>query len=232
MLDSKQPILPDPSDGGLGESGEPVERVRVAAQKLFDAARGSHDWDHTLRVVHLCDRIGPSEGADMTVLRIAAYLHDIGRSCQDRSNGHICHADRGAELAGPILAPLPLSTGQQKNILHCIRAHRFRNQHEPATVEARVLFDADKIDAIGAVGVARAFLFAGEVGACLHNPDIDVTRCPPYSRNDTGYREYRIKLRRIHERILTPTGKRLAESRHHFMTAFFDRFLLEVQGRM
>ena len=226
----------DPA-GGIEPGGQemsstdPVDQVREKAWRVHDTARGSHDWDHTLRVAALCERIGPAEGADMVVLRIAAYLHDIGRSCQDRSNGSVCHAEHGATMAGPIVEVLSLTPDQKQNILHCIGSHRFRNHHVPETVEAKVLFDADKLDAIGAVGIARAFLFAGEVGACLHNPDIDVTRCQSYSRNDTGYREYLVKLRHIRARVLTDTGRRLAESRHGFMEAFFDRFLEEVQGR-
>ncbi|MBI9084814.1 MAG: HD domain-containing protein [Desulfobacterales bacterium] len=218
-------------DGKGASSVDAVDQVREAASNIFDTARGSHDWDHTLRVVALCERIGPAEGADMVVLRIAAYLHDIGRSCQDRSNGSVCHAEHGEKMAGPIVEALFLTPEQKQNILHCIGSHRFRNRHVPETVEAKVLFDADKLDAIGAVGVARAFLFAGEVGACLHNPDIDVTQCRSYSRNDTGYREYLVKLRNIRGRVLTDTGRRLAESRHGFMETFFARFLEEVQGR-
>jgi uncharacterized protein len=209
-----------------------VARVREAAKKIFDTARGSHDWEHTQRVVALCDRIGPGEGADMTVLRIAAYLHDIGRSCQDRSNGSVCHGARGAEMAAGIIENLSLAGEQKTNIRHCIASHRFRSHRAPQTTEAKVLFDADKLDAIGAVGVARAFLFAGEVGACLHNPHIDVTLAEPYSRNDTGYREYLVKLCQIRDRVLTATGKDLARSRHTFMESFFDRFLQEYQGRM
>lgn len=206
--------------------------IRRIARSCFDTARGSHDWDHTRRVLALCDRIGPAEGADMAVLRPAALLHDIGRSDQDHSSGAVCHASRGAEMARPILRNMPLSDSQRENILHAIGAHRFRGHPHPETVEAMVLFDADKLDAIGAIGVARAYLFAGEIGARLHSPDVDVTACPPYSRDDTGYREYVVKLRGIRDRMLTPTGRALAESRHAFMESFFERFLKEYEGEM
>jgi uncharacterized protein len=118
-----------------------------------------------------------------------------------------------------------------QSVIHCIRTHRFRGDAPPKTLEARVLFDADKLDAIGAVGVARAFLFAGELGARLHSPEVDVADEPAYSINDTGYREYIVKLSKIRDRILTPTGRRLANERHRFMVDFFDRFLEEVDGR-
>ena len=208
-----------------------LTRVSAFARSCFDKASGSHDWDHTLRVLRLCDMIGPAEKADMAVLRAAAYLHDIGRGLQDASNGTICHAEKGAQMAEPMVAGLPFSEKQKQNIIHCIRSHRFRNDHKPATTEARVLFDADKLDAIGALGVARAFLFAGEVGARLHNPDLDAENTKPYSADDTGYREFKVKLCKIKDRMLTAEGRRWARERHAFMEDFFNRFLAEHEGK-
>jgi uncharacterized protein len=204
--------------------------VQAFARDHFSLAKGSHDWDHTLRVVRLCRQIGEKEAVDMTVLLISAYLHDIGRAQQDSSRGKLCHAEKGAQLAFPMVSGLPLGEIRKENILHCIRAHRFRGNARPSTIEAKVLFDADKLDAIGAVGVARAFLFAGEIGACLHNPDVDVAGCPSYSANDTGYREFKVKLCKIRERILTRTGRQIAEERHRFMDQFFRRFIQEFNG--
>ena len=208
-----------------------LDTVKIMAHKHFLSARGSHKWDHTLRVCRLCERIGVAEGVDMDVLLAAAYLHDIGRSYQDESNGAVCHAEKGARLAGPIVGKLALSEAQKKNILHCIRSHRFRGSREPKTPEARVLFDADKLDAIGAVGVARAFLFAGEVGARLHSAETNLEDSEPYSVDDTGYREFKVKLSKIRQRILTAEGRKLAEDRHVVMVKFFKRFLDEYEGR-
>ena len=216
-----------------GDSSEDavVAQVRRSAQRCFDDCRGSHDWEHTLRVSRLCRRIGRVEQADTVVLMAAAYLHDIGRCHQDKSNGALCHAEKGAQMARPIVEKLALSDSRKANIIHSIRAHRFRGKIAPETIEARVLFDADKLDAIGAVGVARAFLFAGEVGARLHNPEMDLATARPYSRDDTGFREYKIKLSKVKDRILTAEGTRLAMRRHAFMTAFFDRFIAEYEGK-
>jgi len=209
-----------------------VTQIKKIAENMFADATGSHDWEHTLRVFQICERVGIKEGADMEVVLIAACLHDIGRCYQDCSNGRICHAEKGAELAAPLIEALALTAHQKENVLHCIRSHRFRGKTPPRTVEARVLFDADKLDAIGAVGVARAFQFAGEVGARLHNSDSKIENTRPYSAEDTGYREFRVKLSKIHERILTTEGKRLAADRHAYMCAFFDRFLAEHAGEL
>jgi len=204
--------------------------VEQMARPYFQGARGSHDWEHTLRVCRLCERIGAVERVDMDVLLVAAYLHDIGRSFQDESHGAVCHAEKGAHLAGPILEQLALTADQKTNVLHCIRSHRYRGRHRPRTPEARVLFDADKLDAIGAVGVARAFLFAGEVGARLHGIATNIEDTEPYSVDDTGYREYKVKLCKIKDRILTCEGQKLAVGRHRTMVEFFNRFLEEYEG--
>ncbi|MEW6076555.1 MAG: HD domain-containing protein [Thermodesulfobacteriota bacterium] len=205
--------------------------ITEIVKQFFLAAQGSHDWEHTRRVVDLTRTIGALEGADMAVAVTGALLHDIGRCHQDNAGGALCHAQKGADLAVAILEQFDFSANQIKNIVHCIAAHRFRKPPEPETLEARVVFDADKLDAIGAIGIARAYLFAGELGACLHNPEIDVTLAPSYSVNDTGYREYLVKLRWIKDRMLTAAGREMARQRHEFMELFFSRFLAEYEGK-
>mmetsp|Transcript_5845 Transcript_5845/g.3326 ORF Transcript_5845/g.3326 Transcript_5845/m.3326 type:complete len:215 (-) Transcript_5845:817-1461(-) len=208
-----------------------VNDIKVFAKSFFKDAKHSHNWNHTLRVVAMCERIGIAEGADLEVIFCSAYLHDIGRKYQDVIYGAICHAEKGAELATPMLEKLPLGEGKKENIIHCIKTHRFRGENTPKTLEAKVLFDADKLDAIGAVGIARAFLFAGEIGAVLHNPYKDVKYCEPYSKNDTGFREFKVKLSKIKSKVLTNEGKKIAEARHSFMEKFFKRFLEEYEGK-
>ncbi|HHO75465.1 MAG TPA: HD domain-containing protein [Deltaproteobacteria bacterium] len=207
-----------------------TEKIKTFARNHFAGAKYSHDWEHTLRVYKLCMHIGRTENADLEVLAIAAYLHDIGRADQDRAKGSLCHAEKGAEIARELLKDYPISQNKMENIIHCIQSHRYRNSHHPDTLEAKVLFDADKLDAIGAVGIARAYLFAGEVGALLHNPDAEPEKVKPYSRDDTGYREYRVKLSSIKDRMLTSEGRHMAFERHEFMEAFFERFLKEHEG--
>ena len=207
-----------------------IDDIKAFAMKCFSNARGSHDWDHTQRVYNLCMHIGQVEGADLEVLEIAAYLHDVGRSHEDASEGGVCHAQKGAEIAAGLLAEYALSDDQKANVIHCIKTHRFRGNARPETLEAKVLFDADKLDAIGAVGIGRAFLFAGEVGAKLHNPCVQLEDTQPYTKEDTGYREYKLKLSKIKDRMLTEEGRRLAEERHAFMEMFFKRFTQEHEG--
>ena len=210
--------------------GVTIEDIRRFAEQCLSKANSSHAWEHTQRVYSLCMHIGRVEGADLEVLELAAYLHDIGRFYQDESKGTICHAEKGAEMAHDLLEQYPISGEQRANVLHGIRSHRFRGNAHPETLEAKVLFDADKLDAIGAIGIARAFQFAGEIGAKFHNPSANPGETEPYTEEDTGYREYMVKLRRIKDRMLTAEGLRMAEKRHAFMEAFFKRFLKELEG--
>ena len=206
------------------------EKVREEARACLGSARGSHDWDHTERVLELCLRIGRQEKADLEVLRLAAILHDIGREAEDKSGGRLCHGARGAVLAAGILKRHGLERDTISRVVHCIAAHRFRGRQEPESLEAKVLFDADKLDSIGAVGIGRAFLFAGEVGARLHDPAVVIRRTRPYTREDTAYREFLVKLSRIKDRMHTEAGKRFARERHRFMVGFFDRLNKEARG--
>ncbi len=209
-----------------------IEDIRAFAMKCLSGSHGSHDWEHTQRVYNLCMHIGQVEGADMEVLKIAAYLHDVGRPYQDESKGAICHGEKGAEIADALLERYPISDAKKANIIHCITSHRFRGNCLPETLEAKVLFDADKLDSIGAIGIGRTFLFAGEVGAKLHNPAIDPEDTEPYTEADTGYREFKLKLSKIRDRMLTGEGRRMARERHVFMERFFERFLQEHEGYM
>ena len=207
-----------------------IDHIKAFAKKCFSNSNGSHNWEHTGRVYNLCMHIGQKERADLEVLKIAAYLHDIGRPWQDKSKGTVCHAEKGAEMAKSFLEDYEIPEDREQNIIHCIRSHRFRGNLRPETLEAKVLFDADKLDAIGAIGIARAFQFAGEVGARFHNPAVKPEDTEPYTEEDTGYREFKVKLTKIKDRMLTDEGRRMAQERHVFMEKFFKRFLEEHKG--
>lgn len=205
-----------------------IKKIQQVAKKQFSSARGSHDFEHTMRVYNLCLHIGKKEKADLKILELAALLHDIGRNEEDNKKGKICHAEKGAKIAEKILKKF--SYNKIPEVLHCIRSHRFRGKNIPISKEAKILFDADKLDSIGAVGVGRAFLFAGEHGAKLHNGEIDVLLTKEYSKEDTAYREFMVKLQHIKDRMLTKEGQNLAKERHEFMVDFFKRLKKEVKG--
>ncbi|MBZ1345455.1 MAG: HD domain-containing protein [Candidatus Nealsonbacteria bacterium] len=209
-----------------------IEKIEKEAQKYFKGAKGSHDWDHVERVYNLALKIGKKEKADLEILKLSAILHDIGRKHQDEVNGRIDHGETGAKLAKKILEKYNFERKKVEKIIHCVETNRFRGNKKPESKEAKILFDADKLDAIGAIGIGRAFLFAGEVGAKLHDKDVDISKTKEYTKDDSAYREYLVKLRKIKDRMFTKEGKRIARERHKFMVNFFEHLNKEVDGKL
>jgi uncharacterized protein len=209
-----------------------INQIEQEARAILDDSLSSHDWDHILRVYKLCEHIGQIEGADMEILRLAAILHDIGRMEQHKSKGKICHAQKGAEMAGKILVDHGLSQEKIDKIVHCIRTHRSKGKNTPETLEAKILFDADKLDSLGAIGLARTYAFTGEIGSRIHNKDVDVKSVKEYSREDNCYWEFLANLQFKKDKMMTKEGKRMALERHKFMADFFERINKEVDGEM
>ncbi len=207
-----------------------LQRLRAISASFCITEGGSHGPDHSERVLHTAMTIGRQMEAKLYILAPAALLHDIGRREESQSRGAICHARRGAELAAPLLLDLGYTEESIAAICHCIHAHRFRGATQPKSLEAKILFDADKLDSIGAIGIGRAFLFAGQIGARLHNPEQDPASTRPYSLEDTAYREFQVKMVRVRHQMLTPVGLVLAAQRHAFMETFFEQLTRETSG--
>ncbi|MDD5463912.1 MAG: HD domain-containing protein [Candidatus Moranbacteria bacterium] len=216
---------------------ELIEKIEKEAKTYFVNASGCHDWSHVDRVKKLALRIGKQEKADLQIIEIAALLHDIGRKEEMKAKGLFCHAEAGAKTARKLLKKYSLTTDQVENIVHCIEAHRYRNAHIPNTIEAKILYDADKLDSIGAIGVARDFLFAGNAGSnCLYTGNekrlAKEKKDYSYTKEDSALLEYEIKLKHVKDKIVTKTGKKIAKQRHEYMKKFFERFWKEVKGEL
>ena len=216
-----------------------TQEIETVARGYFLEASGCHDFTHVERVRVLAKRVAKKEGANVFVVELAALLHDIGRYEEMKTKGKMCHAEWGAKEAEKILGRFDnISEKEKENILHCISAHRYRNECIPETIEAKCLFDADKLDSIGAVGIGRDFLFAGYVGATV--PKLFYTgrekelakgdRDYSYTKEDSAILEYEVKLKKLKKRMLTKEGKKIAQERDAFMTMFFKRFWQEVRG--
>lgn len=210
---------------------ELLEIIKKEVEGRLSGINSCHELEHTERVYNLAIYIGKQENADLEVLGLAAILHDIARKEQDESGGKIDHAKRGAELAAEILAKYNLPKEKLDNIVHCIATHRFRDNNKPETLEAKILYDADKLDAVGAIGIGRAFAFAGHLGAKVHDENVDIDEKAEYTKDDTAYREFLVKLAKIKDKVLTDEGKRIAAQRHQFMEHFFERINKEVKGQ-
>ncbi len=204
------------------------------ARALYPDNDPAHGFDHVLRVLALAERIARAEGADLEIVRAAALLHDVGREEEARTGR--CHAQLSAARAREILRGHPPE--RVEAVAEAIAAHRFREGTPPRTLEAQVLYDADKLDAIGAVGVARACVCAGMRGDPIWGevPEGYAERPPEAGQRDgwqgvhTPVHEFAFKLVRLRDTLFTPTGRRMAEERHRFMVAFFQRLEQEVRG--
>jgi len=187
-----------------------------------------HSKAHVERVYNLAVRIGVEENADLDVIKAAALLHDIARSMEDE--GKIDdHATEGAKMARRILEEVDFPEQKVEKAIHCIEAHRFRGSSEAKSLEAKILQDADRLDIIGAIGLARVFARGGWANLPIHDPSI-----PPKWKYDG---RSVTSINHIYEKILkakgtmnTKTAKRIAEGRHMFVEDFLDRFLKEWDG--
>jgi len=192
------------------------------ARRLYGEDDTAHDFDHVLRVHALALRIAEAEGADLEIVSAAALLR-IGT----------CHAEVGAARARGILSAHP--PDKVEAVAAAIASHRFRNSVEPPSLEAKVLYDADKLDAIGAVGVARAYAIAGRLGQRLWSPrtegkGLNAGANDIYNSEHTPVREFQVKLARLKDTLYTDTARAIAEGRHRYMAEFFARLDGEVSG--
>ena len=206
-----------------------MRNIRQFVKRKLAGNRCGHDLDHTLRVyknaVALCSQCG----GDIEVISVAAMLHDVGRPEESLSKGAVCHAVIGAKIAAEYLEKRNFEPDFIAKVVHCIESHRFRRGGAPESTEAKILFDADKLDSIGPVGLGRAFLFAGNSGARLHNSRREALAADEYSCQDTAYREYLVKLSKVPQRMLTEPGRRLALKYGKFMDDFFKEMNLQIK---
>jgi uncharacterized protein len=191
-----------------------------------------HGFDHILRVFRMAERIAEAESADIEIVRAAALLHDAeGPGVEASREGH---HHKSALFARQILAAEAWPEERIQAVEHCIRAHRFRDDREqPQTLEAQVLFDADKLDASGAIGAVRAIAYAVLAEQPLHaEPSqqfIQTGRKEP-GEPHTPYHEHLFKLSKLTGRMFTSTGRTLARERHRVLDSFFEQWQAELQA--
>ena len=208
------------------------KNLKEKIQPYFEGINPCHDFTHTERVYNLALQLSEGEEVNLDIIKLSTLLHDIARKEQDESGGKICHAERGVEIAKDVLEELEIEKEIIEQVIHCIKTHRFREGNVPESKEAMILYDADKLDAIGGIGILRASSFAGSNGAVVHNFGIEPKAENCYTKEDSAYHEFLFKLLKVKEKMLTEQGKRIAEERHNFMKSFFERVNKEVKGEI
>ena len=199
------------------------------ARQWYANADPVHDFEHVLRVYRLAERIGEAEGADLGILLAAVLLHDD--AAPDGESDRPTHQHASAEFARKVLIEEGWPEDRTEAVQHCIRAHRFRGDEAPQTLEAKILFDCDKLDVTGAIGVARSFAYAALAGQPLTaevSEKFKATFEKEPGEPHTPYHEFLFKLSRV--RFHTATARALAEERQRYLAGYFERLAREVKG--
>jgi uncharacterized protein len=214
------------------------EIFELAAHEMSYAA---HDADHVMRVCRLCVFLAQDQkDIDMDVLIPAALLHDIARRLEDEDpTGKTDHALVGAAMAEKILLDLGYEQELVAKIKRCIASHRFRSGLSPDSIEARILYDADKLDVIGAVGIARSYMLAGRHGERMYR-DVPLEQYLQENIEENGRikdtakhamnLEFELKLKYIPDKLFTAKARELARERIAFMQNFFAVIRQEING--
>lgn len=191
----------------------------------------AHDKEHIYRVLYTSLEIADSEkNVDKDILIAACLLHDIGRK-EQFENPKLCHAEVGAKKAYDFLIANSFDEGFAKEVAACINSHRFRGNNPPKSIEAKILFDADKIDVCGTLGIARTLYYNSSLGEPLYN--LDENRRVLSGDEDGGvsfFQEYKFKLEKVYSKLQTEKGKEIAEKRRKSAVDFYESMLREVQS--
>ena len=189
----------------------------------------AHDKEHIYRVLYTAlDIAGTEEAVDMDVLITACLLHDIGRR-EQFEDSRVCHARAGADKAYHFLTEHGFPESFAAHVRDCISSHRYRKDNQPETIEAKILFDADKVDVSGVIGIARTLIYKGQISEPLYTvlpngqvPDGTDDRDPSF------FQEYKYKLEGLYDKFYTARGAEIAAARRQAAEAFYSSMLQEV----
>lgn len=208
------------------------EYHKIEAHMLYAMKDSAHDRMHVKRVLYLALDIATHEtGVNYDVLIASCLLHDIGRQYQ-AEDLELDHAEIGAELAYSFLTDLGWDDGKAGHVKACVQSHRYRKGNSPATLEAKILFDADKLDVTGAMGIARTLIYGGQIGE------------PLYFFDDTGrlitqgggaeissfLQEYNYKIVKLYDSFFTDYARALGQKRKRAMTSFYQNLVEEIES--
>lgn len=210
------------------------EYERIEQYMLSCMKDSAHDKDHVYRVLGNALTIARDEAdvIDMDVLLAACLLHDIGRP-EQFADKRLCHAQVGGDKAYAFLVEMGWEEARAAHVRSCIRSHRYRKSEPPASVEAKILYDADKLDVAGAIGIARTLVYNGTINRPIYTTLPDGTILDGEGDEESSFfREYRFKLEHVYDRFLTKTGAEMAKARQKAAEDFYRSIWQEVNGTM
>lgn len=210
-----------------------VEKTAEHVRHMLHADHTGHDWWHIERVRKNAVRIAEEQHADVFVVELAALLHDIADW-----KFHDGDDSAGPREARLWLEKLKVETEVIDRVCTVVKEVSFKGagvQTLPSTLEGKIVQDADRLDALGAIGIARAFAYGGFKGNEIYNPEIPPILHQSFEEykhgRSTTINHFHEKLLLLKDRMNTAAGKRLAEERHRFLQTYLERFLAEWEGK-
>lgn len=211
-----------------------IQQIADEVRKKLDGEGSGHDWWHIVRVCNMAKHIATSEKVDMFVVELSALLHDIADWKFNDGDDTV-----GPKVARQILEKYSISNDVTDRVCEIIATISFKGaavKTEMTTLEGRVVQDADRLDAIGAVGIARAFAYGGFAKRAMYNPEqkpIENQSKEDYVKNvGSSINHFYEKLLLLKNRMNTKTAKEIAEGRHQFMEEYLERFFQEWDGKI
>ena len=207
---------------------EIIDRAAAYVREKFENEYSGHDWFHTLRVFKTATRIAEAEGAELVTVQLAALLHDV----DDRKLSPETYEDKAN--AREFLSENNVDAGKIEGICRIIGEISFAENRVPSTLEGKCVQDADRLDAIGAIGIARAFAYGGNHNRLMYHPDVkpnlNMSKEEYVNSKSTTVNHFYEKLFKLTDMMNTDTAKAIAREREEFMRGFVDEFLNEWEG--
>ncbi len=208
------------------------EMLKEEVMAYFEPTDDLHGWSHTQRVLNMANRITEDLKVDSDVVRMAAMLHDIANPLEMRGDCK-CHAEKRAEMAREILGKTSLNPHLIGQVCYAIKVHRVSKRLGADTIEAKVLQDADRLDALGAIIVARCFDWSSQKKRPYYDPDAPVRDFYDGSPSASTIHHMQEKILRLTpDKFHTPVAKEIAKGRYEFVSQFVDRFIKEWKGEL
>ncbi|MFH1968412.1 MAG: HD domain-containing protein [bacterium] len=214
-----------------------IDRLEKEIEPLFMSDSSGHDIFHLKRVFHSAMNLQKKEGGDMMAIGVAAFLHDLHSVVQNKS-GKYCSPKESLPKIKEILMKIELPEDKIKRVLHCVEFHEEYNFSSDGKtvddIETLIVQDADNLDALGAVGIARAFMYGGVNNIPMWTPKIPFGRkIFDEGKNDPSeIHHFYSKLLKLKDNMNTKTAKKIALKKHKFLEIYLKEFFMEWNGKL
>ncbi|MEH7236487.1 HD domain-containing protein [Bacillus sp. JJ1562] len=214
------------------EQQQSIESTTTFVKNILQHDSGGHDWWHIDRVRKAAIQLGVKEKANLFIIEMAALLHDVADEKLNDSE------EEGLRKVRDWLTSIQIAESEQEEILEIISTMSFKGGNRPPmkTIEGQIVQDADRLDAIGAIGIARTFAYAGAHGDLMYDPDLpyreNLTKEEYRNGKSTAVNHFYEKLLKLKDTLNTNAAKEVAQERHDFMLAFLDQFYKEWNGQL